>query len=814
MQEAVDLSLSRRETALLAWAEDCGRRMSKKWPGIDFSSASWPLRTTHGAEMEDLSFATTVAAFAGKDPAYCLAARCLMAEVALTNKVKIGWKVLRAWLLLAALDVPLAALRRLDICSVEEAAAKHATDRSAGTDLARLQTLGRQLDDMGRKGVIDRIGWTVSPDTKTSLLERYNNNRANFKLAKGATLDRKIEALSDATRAMLRGDRRLSTEDCASLAIANITMCAPSRINEPLTLGIDDRFTIEDYATRSAHRERDVLHSVHQLLLIKGSKGADWGAKPILNFMIDLVDHCWKRLLELGARSRKLVSWYEQNPHSLFLPPELQHLRGVDISRAALWQIVNLTSASPPEGITASINDLWKEFHKAGKVRKIPNPNPIRADGGVALAKHIQVIAWDELQPLMLSRVKSRLQAVRQVTPQIRYEGKLSNMLVLFDRRAAPWLPDSVKYHSHLLRLKRTAARKATTQPTVFEKLDIQMVEDGRVIHAYLETHDPRRWLTTMALKAKERLPDVLLNKWARRLKLSQLDSYDVNPADVKASQSAMPEVEELADMTAGLRQLESLEAQYGLESEVVVANDAGIAVTSMEAVFQATENRPVARTSNQIIILYPTRFGVCLHQHHVAPCRSYRMCGSGCNEQVVVKGHLPSNEQWRRTDDLAQQSIINQLQALITARNYELADDQDAFDLHLLTLVGKGLDATQMCKEMLDRFHELKDQIQDIAFRKKLHDAFVARGIVEQLDSSKVHSGALIKYHDPSRHAAPGHERAIEAQFGSRASMAALIEKAHETHPEFAPRPLGLEDQGHLLTGGHDEGEEDDAKG
>lgn len=397
---------------------------------------------------------------------------------------------------------------------------------------------------------------------------------------------------------------------------------------------------------------------------------------------------------------------------------------------------------------------------------------------------------------------------MRNISNKTRYEGKLSNMLMLFDSDASPYLPDSVRYAWLRTRFKQTATDKKQKQaPTVFEKLDIQMVEAHHVIHAYIESHDPRRWLTTQALQARERLSDVLINKWANRLKLNTLDDYDIRSDECKADQAAMPALEELADMTSGLQQLQDIEAQYGLTTEVVVAHDAGIAVTSVEAVYKATEGRAVARTSNQIIILYPTRFGVCLHQHHETPCRSYKKC-VGCDEQTAIKGHAPSNQEWRKENELSHRSVVNQLQALIAARNRGIADNPDDLDDHLLALVSGGLDAGRLATELIEQFHQIKDQIRDSSFRSKLHDAFVSRGVVKALNDPDVKSGALIKYHNPARHASPGAERAIEARFGSREVMNEQSELFYREHSEFEPKQLGLQDESHLLV---DDGEDED---
>jgi hypothetical protein len=335
------------------------------------------------------------------------------------------------------------------------------------------------------------------------------------------------------------------------------------------------------------------------------------------------------------------------------------------------------------------------------------------------------------------------------------------------------------------------------------------------LVDCYLEPHDTRRWLTTQALKARERLSDVLINKWANRMDITQLAAYDLRTAEQKAHQIEVPVPQELQSITTGLKDLEGIEIQYGLHADIVVAQGDALAVTSVDAVVQATENRPVARSGNQIIILYPNRFGVCLHQHHETPCRAYSACSEGCNEQLTVKGHLPTNEEWRKQDELNNRSIINQLQALITARRRAVADDPAMLDAHLLTLV-KGMDVPAMAEELVQRFHEIKDQIQDLSFRNELEAAFVARGVVVRLDDPCVPSGALIKYHNPCKHAAPGYERAIEAQCGGREEMVRQDALFHQKYPELAPRALGLEDQRHLFESGDgdDDGEEEYEQG
>lgn len=819
INQAVELKFVRHGQALNDLADKCRRDMKHRWPRVEFDADEWLIKTIYQTKMLDVRFGSAKAAFRDKDPSYLLSLRCLIAHAALEGKVKEHAYIGSAWRLLATQSVPLAGLRRVHLSELEESLVSTATRASAAMRRGHLTALSRQIADLSQKGVLDRLVWSPSVETKATLQKLHNLRQSDFKAKKRDVLDRHIEAFSEATSAMLKGDPRLDGIDRSVVAATNILMCAPSRINEPLNLKVGDRFTIEAYAHRSDDRERDDLHSTHQLLLMKGSKGAQWSPKPILNFMIGLCDTCWNVLLEHGKRSRMLVKWYEQNPDRIYLPADLEHLRGNPVSQRALSQIINLTANEPTRSPLDSVRaTAWKQMtapidgQVPIKVIEIENPTATRRDGHKNNANpKLHALPWDDVERNLLARVHERMSRMRKLTKGNHYDGKLSEMLMLVDPRFVPYLPQALDDVSIRSRLKtKLSDIKEGRQPSIFIKLGLRMLQDGREVDCYLEPHDLRRWLTTQALLASERLSDVLINKWANRLDVSQLSAYDFRTLEQKADQSTSPLPQELEDMSRGIQALEVIESQYGLSTEMVVSAGEGITITSMEAVYNATENRPVARTSNQIIILYPTRFGVCLHQHHELPCRAYD-CGGGCNEQLTIKGHLPTNIEWRKEAELTHRSIMNQLQALIIARNRGIADEPNVLDLHLLTLVKHGLDARTMANDLIEKFQDIKSMVRDVHFRNELEKAFVARGVVKRLDDSAVSSGAIIKYHNPTRHAAPGLERAIETHFGSRELMQSKSEHFYQDNPEMAPCSLDLKDQRYLLGESYDEDSDDD---
>lgn len=281
----------------------------------------------------------------------------------------------------------------------------------------------------------------------------------------------------------------------------------------------------------------------------------------------------------------------------------------------------------------------------------------------------------------------------------------------------------------------------------------------------------------------------MLINKWANRKKLSQIAAYDLRSAEEKADISAMPGIPELADLSDGLTKATKIDQEYGLTTKVTVLHDARVSMTSMQEVHGATMNRPVAKVSSQILILYPTWFGICLHQHHEKPCQRYSAC-TPCDNHYYVKGDEFTNQHVRERKALLFGSILRQLESLVLAHNRGISDEPEALGKHLLALVERGLDIRRMADWMIAEFHDIKGMIQDKRLANNLHESFIMKGVVGYLDDDKVENGAIIKYHIPSCHESPAMERCFEI-CGGRDQIALKEQQLAERHSEFGIRPL-----------------------
>lgn len=811
MNRLVDLDRFKCELALKKWLADCRKRMAQRYPTIAFDADYWHLKGVTVMDSRDFSFTPALLAFADKHPSYSEVLRCLVAETVLGEKIKdIRDYVRRLRLIRLAssdslFDLDHAALRTIETTALQRA---RNNPGSAQRTLVSLGQLDRILDVLATKGVIPRMRYRMQPETRQELNVLRTFYVTQSRQAKAAALDRMIEALNEAFNALFAKDPRLSAGDRVALATMGLELCAPSRINEILCLCVDDYVSVDDYAQRVANKEVDTVHAAHQMLLVtmKGSKGTQWNAKPVLNFMIKLFHYCLKVILEHGKRSRMLVEWYKHYPYQLYLPPELEHLRYTNLTARSLSYIIGL-STQDGDSSQYMAKHLMAELGK--KCFKVPNPDPITKYGTSAAMEEVDSVRWDDIEPILLSKVYKALENCRIVTSSNHYKGDLAKMLFLFDHDAALYIPSAIKYDFLKRRLKQTAAERLhVKQPTLFEKLGITMPINGVTQIAEINAHDPRRWLTTMALTYGEKLSNVLINKWANRLSVAQLWHYDFRSVETNATAGTIPVPLELTELSKGLMSCRQLEDKYGPRIDIVTVHDAGISGTTLDAISAATEDRPIARTGEQIIIIYPTWYGFCSHQHHEKPCRAYTSC-LPCNNSHLVKGHRPTNDRTRARSSELHSAILNIVEQTIIIHNREIADDQETLAQHVYHLVERGLTPSQMTDELIARFHEIKHLIKDTVLKNMLHEAFVATGFVEKLDNPMYINGALMKYHNPTHHAAPGVERALDAYGGHERiekERLAMLEK----YPQFAPATRGLKDQRALFASGDDNNERD----
>jgi len=911
--QPVDLEAKACEAALEVFITDVQKRFKARFKGMSYDSPQWDFRQTsgqtdkrgHRLTLQEVYKTKVVLArpklvedaLSSLHPSFACASRALLADRVIQNKSTDRLQsALRLYAQLTQRSCQESAGERalhLEELTVHELAVDHLRhiERSVLTasltrEIAKalreekfesdhlivqgvqmqgaaatsgrqhLQALRESILVLQRAKVI-RPMYARPDDEVADLLNAIAKEQAKaFRDQKAAELEPGIAALSDAITAMADGDPRLSMIQQAVLCVMGLEMCAPSRINEVMTMSIHDRLravaAFEDEPVGSSNDDGEslsvtpskLLHRAHaeiksasvpgalddlpNTILMKGSKGAAWGAKPILDFMLVIFNECFDRLMQMGSRSRMLVEHYEKSPTTLYLPPELEHLRGRPLTATQIGRVMLL------DGDIGSDVSEFKAKALAAKRASQPVVLALRtkhlmfalgqrtdlacqvADERAALLqaqstesaagtnceltgqsgkKHklsktdhrTECAPWSSVEAELLRRVNNAMGSIRWVTERTAYRGRLSNMLLLFDHmgRTPSYLPGALGADDVDRRLiSRSVGGSPGTRPsqTVFEALGLTMpiVTEGgskmEIVPAQCRSHDPRRWLSTMALRhAGPQLSRLMINLWANRADVGQLNGYDYSTPEQKAERNAMEVPQAMRAMVNEHEDLsqafaDELVGEYGLKTHSVSVGLHAIRVTTMEAIHAAEQNHPVAKAGGKLILVFPTPFGACLHQHYEVGCTNYRGCGGACSDQRVVKGHLPTNEQVRRRSKELDDVIVAQVRRLILSRNRGVVHDLERLDAHITRMIQQHMDAEEIAQRLIDEFHQIKDLIKDAAFKADLEDAFAFKGTVEKLDDPECPPGALIRYYNPERHGRPEAERSLEALGGRQA--------------------------------------------
>lgn len=151
---------------------------------------------------------------------------------------------------------------------------------------------------------------------------------------------------------------------------------------------------------------------------------------------------------------------------------------------------------------------------------------------------------------------------------------------------------------------------------------------------------------------------------------------------------------------------------------------------------------------------------------------------------------------------------IVYHLENLALTYNRNVADDPAMLGEHMLTLVEKGLSPLgieQLANELIDNFQEANRLLKDRRLANLLEQGFVARESVKILDDTTKLSGALFKYHNPTRHSEPLMEVAL-GEHGGREQVARDEQALVSKYPQFAPTPDNITDERHLVAADNDE--------
>lgn len=363
----------------------------------------------------------------------------------------------------------------------------------------------------------------------------------------------------------------VDAEDVLVSSVCAVLCSAPSRISEVVLLP-------------SVCEVRQVDKETGATLYGLGWRPAKDGApmvKYIATPMHDIVGQALQRLRILSAPALELVRWYEKNPTKLYLPPELEHLRGkahldmrelVSIvfvddgkdlkSRAFQWvRSTNVPVTKKGKKVYADFADV-----ESAVLKMLPRGFPLLdKEQGLKYSDALMVLRRQELD-------------IIKVTYRCMFQ---------------PIEPQDIN--------SRIAAH--FTSLNIFRKHGFKE-DDGT--HIRVSTHKFRHYLNTLA--QANNMDQLDLARWSGRRNVSQNAAYD-HVSDREVTQKLRLALQGDAPAVGPISRLHRV---------ALIPRDEF-----------ARLRIPTAHT---------TDYGYCVHDFTMLPCTKHQDC-LNCEEQACIKG-------------------------------------------------------------------------------------------------------------------------------------------------------------------------------
>ena len=411
---------------------------------------------------------------------------------------------------------------------------------------------------------------------RTPVKRPKSGNRTGTEAA--AIRDRKLPS-AWAIAALTEIYRRATSHADVLVSSAYCVMCgAPERVNELLDLGVDCKI-IERYTST---RGDSVAHGLRW----HGSKGADAGVKWLATDMAEVCFEAIEKISRLTDSARELARWYEIYPGRIYLPGELEHLRGEEyLSLKEVGSIVFVEEVSKQ-----SIRQ-WCQIHKVEILRR---------------SSAREVVRFLRVQEVLLSLLPADF-------PWACGERGLKYSEALF------------VVHFHALHMQKTTYRcvlEKVTQGNIYNRMAREgsdslferfgfRQKDGEPI--LLRTHQLRTYLNTAAQKGGLSQDDIA--QWSSRRDVKQNVDYDQ---------------ESSASLVARIK-------------AAVLEEDAASHVAISASEMQTLKEFSNLKISNVLV----TDIGYCVHDYAMSSCDHFENC-INCNEGLHVKGEKEKESRLR----------------------------------------------------------------------------------------------------------------------------------------------------------------------
>ncbi len=383
---------------------------------------------------------------------------------------------------------------------------------------------------------------------------------------------------------------RLADDPSTTLvtSLCAIMLCAPDRVSE-IT------WQRNDCEHRDTDRDKKPIYGLRYW----PEKGADPQIKWILPSMVSICEEALSKVRKLTEGARNVARWYEERwpnerPKQLYLPPELEHLRGN--SELTMRQISQIVFLGVENRLTGR---QWCDKEN------IPHFRKERTD--VAAFDDIEKVLLQMLPsgfPILSAELGLKFSEALCVVPFNFFHSQRSNY------RSVIMAVSSDDLNSRL------GGRSDTGIKSIFQAYEFKE-DDGSDID--VNTHQFRHYLNTLAQTGG--LSELDIQKWSGRKDIGQNRAYDHE---------------------SGRDLLKRMHDTFG---EVAVFSTS----TPPEPAKDLIARRESAKL--KLEAAHTTEFGYCIHNFTFSPCQIHRDC-LNCDEQVCVKGEAAKEANLRLLRD------------------------------------------------------------------------------------------------------------------------------------------------------------------
>jgi hypothetical protein len=458
--------------------------------------------------------------------------------------------------------------------------------------------------------------------------------------------------------------------DLITTAWFALAMFAPNRVSEILTLPYNCITEMDGVFGISWQPSKDGS------AMTKFTTGTEWE---------DVARLAINRLIKYGEPSRVAAAWYRKNPQKLYLPIELEHLRGQPVTQNEIMNIIGCDSMHD-----STFNRL---FNKCGETTR----DPLRTEGSTWR----RLYEFSSLEQWVLNQLPETFPVVDKLLGTL-----AENSLFCLPRQAMRSNVATQYNIPEFLSDGQILKDLGSHQSNIFHRHELIDPTSGR--YWKLTTHQPRHFLNTLA--QSKHISQTLIAFWSGRKSVDQNSWYNHIPHEVFIE----------AFVTMGENAPKKIKVVGPLEKKIEVR-------ARKE---QISKDDAMKLELGSII---STRFGMCRHNYALTPCPKDKDC-IGCGENTFIKGDERQIDEARKQLEISENALKNCEEALIQgepgverwlikheagvkrwAMALELLTDPDIDDGTLITLPAPDKSQTKVGLTMNIRKAKKTDNIDDL---------------------------------------------------------------------------------------------------